>query len=134
MHLKFSVVQIKIISLFVLVCTLEACSPKLKFSRDQAAFNASAVTEKFKAVADLNDYYFELRENGFFEYYRQLFDSVKNTRYPGKYSMHNDTLVLRFYDKAGYDLLAHKAWINHNKKEIIFFDNYPGVKKTLIFN
>ena len=27
----------------------------------------------------MNDSYFEIKENNFFEFYRQLFDSVKNT-------------------------------------------------------
>lgn len=120
--------------ILLVIVFFSSCSGRMNFSHDQNAFNASAVTEKFKAVADLNDYYFELRENGFFEYYRQLFDSVKNTRFPGKFERKQDTLILKFYDPRGYDLLGHKAIINHNKKEIIFFDTYPGIKKTLIFN
>ena len=82
----------------------------------------------------MNDSYFDIRENNFLEFYRQLFDSVKNSRYPGKYSLQGDTMLLYFYDKKGYDLLGKKAYIDKEKKEIIFFDQYPGVRKKLIFN
>jgi hypothetical protein len=50
-----------------------------------------------------------------------LFDSVKNTVYPGKYSVENDTLFLNFYDKRGLELLGRKAVIKEGKKEIVFF-------------
>lgn len=83
----------------------------------------------FKSVADMNDSYFILKENNFFEFYRQLFDSVKNTRYPGKYSKSGDTLLLEFYDKKGYEILGKKAIINKN--DIIFFDNAPVSAKKL---
>ena len=75
-----------------------------------------------------------LKENNFFEFYRELFDSVKNTSYPGKYTKNGDTLFLTFYNKRGNELLSNKALINPDKKEIIFFDRYTGVKKKLLFN
>ncbi len=124
----------RIIITFSLVSFLFGCSPSMNFSKDKAAFDSSAVLQQYKAVADMNDFYFELREHGFFEFYRQLFDSVKNSSYPGKYTMNKDTLLLNFYNKQGKEILGRKALVNHAKKEIIFFDNYPGVKKRLIFN
>ena len=69
----------------------------------------------------MNDSYFDIRENNFFEFYRQLFDSIKNTSYPGKYTMNGDTLILNFYNKKGVALLGSKALINKTKKEIVFF-------------
>lgn len=83
-------------------------------------FDASSVQQSFRSVADMNDSYFEIRENNFFEFYRQLFDSVKNTRYPGKYTKNGDTLVLNFYNKKGEDVLGRKALVKGNK-EIVFF-------------
>jgi hypothetical protein len=107
---------------FILViCFAFSCSPAYQFRRDKTAFDASKVTQSFKSVADMNDSYFEIRENNFFEFYRQLFDSVKNTVYPGKYSVVNDTLFLNFYDKRGLELLGRKAVIKEGKKEIVFF-------------
>ena len=82
----------------------------------------------------MNDAYFVIRENYFFEFYRQLFDSVKNTSYPGRYTQKGDTLLLNFYNKKGEEILGRKALINPNKKEIIFFDHYSRIKKTLILN
>ncbi len=97
-------------------------------------FEASQVITKYKAIADMNDAYFVIKENNFFEFYRALFDSVKNTSYPGKYTKNGDTLFLSFYNKRGNELLGNKTLINPDKKEIIFFDSYTGVKKKLLFN
>ena len=82
----------------------------------------------------MNDAFFVIRENNFFEFYMQLFDSVKNSDYPGRYAKKGDTLLLNFYNKKGKEILGNKALINPAKKEIIFFDTYTGVKKTLTFN
>lgn len=98
-----------------------SCSPAYKFNKDKAAFEGSTITRSFKSVADMNDSYFEIRENNFFEFYRQLFDSVKNTSYPGRYELKGDTLYLEFYDKKGKELLGNKAVIHESKNEIIFF-------------
>lgn len=112
----------KYIPVFAFVfASLQACSPAEKFSKDKAAFEASPVTRSFKSVADMNDSYFEIRENNYFEFYRQLFDSVKNTAYPGKYELKGDTLHLKFYDKKGKALLGSKAVIRETKNEIVFF-------------
>jgi hypothetical protein len=98
-----------------------SCSSTYKFNKDKAAFEASAVKMSFVSVADMNDSYFEIRENNYFEFYRQLFDSVKNTRYPGHYTQQGDTLYLKFYDKRGRALLGNKAVIHNEKKQIFFF-------------
>lgn len=106
---------------FVFAILLAACSPAAKFRKDKNAFEASKITRSFRAVADMNDSYFEIRENNFFEFYRQLFDSVKNTSYPGKFSLKGDTMLLQFYDNRGKALLGSKAMIHKNGKEIVFF-------------
>lgn len=108
---------------------LPACSPTARFNRDKASFEASPVIVTFKSVADMNDSYFVLREHNYFEFYRQLYDSIKNTQYPGKYVRNGDTLLLKFYDKKGAKLLGSKAFINNAGGEIIFFNKKP-VKKV----
>ena len=126
----------KIISFIVIVHlgVIASCSTSTNFNRDKNLFEVSKVITKYKAVADMNDAYFVIKENNFFEFYRELFDSVKNTSYPGRYTKNGDTLYLQFYNKNGNNLLSNKALINTQKKEIIFFDTYTGVKKKLIFN
>ena len=125
----------RIISFIVIVsvAAIVSCSPLINFSADKNLFESSKVITKYKAVADMNDAYFVIKENNFFEFYRELFDSVKNTSYPGKYTKNGDTLYLKFYNKKGNNLLSNKALINTAKKEIIFFDTYTGVKKKLLF-
>ena len=113
---------------------LLSCSNSRDFNKNKSLFNTSSIITKYKAIADMNDAYFVIKENNFFEFYRQLFDSVKNTHYPGTYIKKGDTLYLNFYNKKGNELLGSKALINSSKKEIIFFDNYPGVKRKLFFN
>ena len=105
----------------ILSTIIFSCSPAYKFNTDKPLFEASKVQMSFKSVADLNDSYFELKENNFFEFYRQLFDSVKNTSYPGRYSKKGDTLFLKFYNKKGLQLLGSKAVVNEKKKQIVFF-------------
>ena len=103
------------------------------FKKDKTAFDAAAIITKYKAIGDLNDSYFTIKENNFFEFYMQLFDSIKNTSYPGRYTKNGDTLFLNFYNKGAEVFLGSKALINNNKKEIVFFDKFLGVKKKLLF-
>ena len=107
--------------LFLSLIYMISCSPASKFKKDKDLFDASAIQHSFKSVADMNDSYFVIKENNFFEFYRQLFDSVKNTSYPGKYTKNGDTLVLHFYNKKGESLLGTRALVNKEKKEIRFF-------------
>jgi hypothetical protein len=124
----------KLISTITLIIIICSCANSGGFKKDKALFESSAVVTKYKAVGDLNDSYFTIKENNFFEFYMQLFDSVKNTAYPGKYTKNGDTLFLNFYNKVAEGFLGSKALINNAKKEIIFFDKYLGVKKKLLFN
>jgi hypothetical protein len=107
--------------LLVSVAVIASCSSPHTFKKDKALFNASAVQLSFKSVADMNDSYFVIKENNFFEFYRQLFDSVKNSMYAGKYTKKGDTLLLHFYNKKGAALLGSKALIVEGKKQVIFF-------------
>lgn len=125
--------MLKYPGLIFLTFFLINCS-NTRFNRDKERFEASKVSMTFKSVSDLNDDYFEIRENNFFEFYKQLFDSVKNTRYPGTYTMDGDTMILKFYNKKGEKLLGKKAYINNNKREIIFFDHHPEMRKRLVVN
>ena len=100
---------------------LISCSPGYKFNKDKKLFESSKVTRSFTSVADMNDAHFDIRENNFFEFYRQLFDSLKNSNYPGKYILSGDTMKLQFYDKKGKALLGRYAIINNEKNEITFY-------------
>lgn len=120
--------------IIVLATIIISCSPTNAFKKDKPAFDAAAVITKYKAIGDLNDSYFTIRENNFFEFYMKLFDSVKNTAYPGRYTKNGDTLFLNFYNKTAEAFLGSKALINTQKKEIVFFDKLLGVKRKLIFN
>lgn len=127
--------QIKKYSLLILAAALVFYSCKTSsFKAQKKLFDSSPVITQYKSINDMNDAYFVIKENNFFEFYMQLFDTVKNTSYPGKYSKKGDTLFLSFYNKKANNLLGGKALINPNKKEIIFFDEYPGIKKKLLFN
>lgn len=110
----------KYILLLTIICII-SCSSANQFKKDEPFFNASAVKMSFRSVADMNDSYFVIKENNFFEFYRQLFDSVKNTSYPGRYTKNGDTIILHFYNKKGAELLGNKALINEGKNEIRFF-------------
>lgn len=123
-----------IVLIFIVTVLIISCAGSKNFKRDEEAFKSSNVIMSFKSVADMNDSYFVIKENNFIEYYKVLYDSVKNTSYPGKYTKNGDTMLLSFYNKKGYSLLGHKALVEKNNKEIVFFDNFPGYKKRLIIN
>ena len=120
--------------ILITLLLLSACSTTNSFKKDKAIFDSSRILSSFKSGGDLNDSYFIIKENNFVEFYKTLFDSVKNTSYPGKYEMSGDTLHLKFYNKKAYETLGNKALINNNQKEIIFFNVYPGVKTRLIMD
>ena len=119
------------IKYFFILFLFVSCSPAARFNKDRKAFDAAPTIVTFKSVADMNDSYFVIKENNYFEFYRQLFDSVKNTHYPGKYVRTGDTMVLKFYDKRGAELLGNKAFINTSGNEIIFFNKKPVKKSDL---
>jgi len=108
-------------ALAVSVLCFLSCSSTHTFKKDRSLFAASAVQLSFRSVADMNDSYFVIKENNFFEFYRQLFDSFKNTSYPGWYTKNADTLILHFYNKKGAELLGNKALIDRDKKQIRFY-------------
>lgn len=110
----------KIILSSVVLTALVSCGSVQNFKKDKTAFENSTVVNRFKAVADMNDSYFDIKENGFFEFYKQLFDSVKNSSFPGKFTMQGDTMHLKFYNKKGYSVLGSKAIITKDKG-IVFF-------------
>lgn len=125
------------VNVLMLICGtafILSCGATSHFKKDKTLFQSSAIINQYKAIGDLNDSYFAIKENNFFEFYMQLFDSVKNTSYPGKYAKNGDTLFLTFYNKPAQAFLGTKALINTTKKEIIFFDQQLGIKRKLIFN
>jgi len=125
----------KLLLLFFCIALLcISCSTTGSFKKERSSFEAAKVLMTFKSVADMNDSYFVIKENNFIEYYKLLYDSVKNSRYPGKYTKNGDTLLLNFYQKKGFTLLGRKALVNKEQKEIVFFDTYPGFKKKLLIN
>jgi hypothetical protein len=103
------------------IAPILSCSQQYRFNKNRATFDASKITMSFKSVADMNDAYFVIKENNYFEFYRELFDSIKNTRYPGKYELHNDTLHLQFFNSKGSRLLGKKAVIDSARNQILFF-------------
>jgi len=107
------------LKIFLLVF-LAGCSSS-RFGKDRASFESSAVINKWVAISDLNDSYFEVKENNFFEFYRQLFDSVKNTSYPGRYKLINDTMHLDFYDKKGSRIVGSRAYLDKKNNKIYLF-------------
>ena len=105
---------------FLVVIGCASCSMLSSgFEKKVKQLDHAKTLRSFKSVADMNDAYFELKENNYFDFYRQLFDSVKNSRYPGKYTVIGDTLYLDFFDKKGLEILGSKAVIRSD--DIVFF-------------
>lgn len=101
---------------------LMSCGGSRKLRNNMQAVDASAVTKSFRNVVEgVNNSYFEIKENGYFDSYRLLFDSVKNTRYAGTYTTTagSDTILLKYFQKKGEKILGNKAIISG--KNITFF-------------
>ncbi len=101
---------------------LVSCGGSQKLRNDMQAVDASPVTKSFRNVVEgVNNSYFEIKEGGYFDSYRLLFDSVKNTRYAGTYTSisGSDTLNLQFFQKKGAKILGNRAIIIG--KKITFF-------------
>ncbi len=117
--------------LFAITISLFSCQVN-RFAKYQTEFNQSEVIRTFKSIDDLNDDYFVIKENNYFEFYKQLFDSVKNTSIPGRYTMKGDTMLLEYFKKKDRMVLGSKAIIDNKKNEIIFFDHYPSPRRKLV--
>jgi hypothetical protein len=108
----------------VALCSLFlfSCASTREFKTNMKAVEKAAVLKSFKNVVEgVNDSYFEIKENNYFDSYRLLFDSVKNTRYAGTYTSNagNDTIALQFFKSKGQMILGSKAVIKG--KNITFF-------------
>lgn len=124
-------------NIFLLVAVVflcSACQQNKLYRQNKSALQAAQTIKTYKAIGDLNDAYFDIKQNNYFEFYMQLFDSVKNTYYPGTYNQNGDTLHLQFFNKKGAAFLGTKALINSSKNEIIFFDKKVSLLKKTAFN
>ena len=91
-----------------------------QFQSVKPEFDRSAELMKFSSIANMNDAHFVVKEHNYFEFYRLLFDSVKNSSLPGKYQRFGDTLKLSFYDKKGKRLLGSTAIVDSIGQKITF--------------
>ncbi len=102
---------------------LVACVCSREFKKNMKSVDDAVVLKSFKNVVEgVNNSYFEIKENNYFDSYRLLFDSVKNTRYAGTYTSQagSDTISLKFFHSKGVNMLGSKAVIKG--KNITFFN------------
>ncbi len=102
---------------------LFSCASSKEFKKNMQSVDDAVVLKSFKNVVEgVNNSYFEIKENNYFDSYRLLFDSVKNTRYAGTYTSEigNDTIALKFFHSKGVKMLGSKAVIKG--KNITFFN------------
>lgn len=109
--------------LLLVLLVLLACNTAEKKDAASPATTALEKDLSFRAVADMNDCHFTLKKDGSFEFYRLLFDSIKNSSYTGNYTLAGDTLMLMYDQSEAIELLGPKALIDHKKNEITFFDS-----------
>lgn len=92
------------------------------------------VISTFKASSDMNDSYFSLKEGNYFEFYKTLYDSLKNTVYGGTYSEDLDTIKLNFFNAEGEKIFGNRAIFDKKNNEIYFFNASNEAKRMHIFN
>ncbi len=86
------------------------------------------------SLSDLNDCYLSLSEDWKFEYYKMLFDSIKNTEFTGTYQLQHDTILLNFDKKEGENLLGNRLVMDENRENIIFIDAAPEARYMHLFH
>jgi hypothetical protein len=94
----------------------------------------NSIEHSFTSVSDLNDAYFSLTHDLKFEYYKLLFDSIRNTNFSGTYTIKQDTIFLKFDDEEGKKLLGERVLMDTLLENILFIDAAPESKYMHLFN
>ena len=122
----------KMLTIFIMVIT--GCNFKNEQKTDHRDLKNAKTISTFKASSDMNNSYFILKEGNYFEFYKSLYDSIKNTHFAGKYSLNGDTLILNFFDNKGEEIFGNRAIINTEKNKIYFFNSSKEAKQMHLFN
>ena len=113
---------------------LFSCKHLLKKENDFDKMKKAKVISTFRATSDMNDSYFLLKEGNYFEFYKSLYDSLKNTVYGGTFSEHLDTIKLNFFNPEGEKIFGNRAILNKENNEINFYNASNAAKRMHIFN
>lgn len=125
----------KTLTALVTTCLFIACNaPAEKPVETLSPAPETGIRKTFMSLSDLNDCYFSFSEDGKFEYYKMLFDSIKNTEFTGTYQLQNDTFFLQFDKKEGEELLGNRLIMDENKENIVLIDAAPEARYMHLFN
>ena len=122
------------ILVFIIITFLFSCNSSKNNNPDMEKLQKAKVISTFRSTSDMNDSHFSLKEGNYFEFYKSLYDSVKNTVYGGTYITNGDTITLNFFDNDGEEILGKKAIINKETNKIYFFDASNQAKQMNLFN
>lgn len=125
----------KTVFLLLSIFALVSChAPAEKPAAPGPETMATGINKTFMSLSDLNDCYLTLSSDWKFEYYKMLFDSIKNTEYTGTYQLQNDTILLNFDKKEGEALLGNRLLMDETKEHIVFIDAAPEARYMHLFN
>ena len=110
-----------------------SCQGRYGYEQRWRSLENSRVVRTFTSVSDMNDAHFVIKDNNYFEYYKSLYDSVKNTRFGGTYKRAGDTLLLDFFNGRGKEWLGEKA-ILLNGNQVLFPEAAPEARMLHLFN
>ena len=121
-------------TLIIILGLLFSCNTAQNHKVEMDKLEKAKVISTFRSSSDMNDSYFLLKDGNYFEFYKSLYDSVKNTVYGGTYSMHLDTIKLEFFNVEGEKIFGNRAVIDKEKNEIYFFNASNAAKRMHLFN
>lgn len=76
-------------------------------------------------------HYFNLRENGFFDYFGKALGVVKAELYAGTYERKGDSLMLAFHNNFQPQDLVNKGFIDHAANQIVLVSKEPGQDRRM---
>lgn len=120
--------------IIIFILLFSGCNSKKEQKTDLLKLEKAKIISTFKSSSDMNNSYFILKEGNYFEFYKNLYDSIKNTHFAGKYSRKGDTLILNFWDNKGEEIFGNRAIINTEKNKIYFFNSSKEAKQMHLFN
>jgi hypothetical protein len=122
----------KILSFFILSLFLFACAAR---DRSSAREVKKETREKRKAPIVLSakdgNYYFNLRQNNFFEYYGVTLGVTKADLYAGSYEMKGDSLLLAFQNNYKPADLTGTGFIDRTNNQVVLISKDTSQNRKL---
>jgi hypothetical protein len=116
-----------ILCFFIVSCTIRDRSSVREVKKETKEKRKEPVILSAKE----GNYYFNLRENNFFEYYGKTLGVTKAELYAGSYQKKGDSLMLAFQNNFKPADLTNSAYIDRTNKQLILISKDTSQNRKL---